>query len=120
MSYVDGLLAAVPTANKAQYIEHAAQAAPLFRKHGATRIVECWGSDVPKGKVTDFYRAVKATDDEVVVWSWIEWPDKATRDAGMAKVMAEMEQVMGDSPMPFDGMRMMFGGFDVIMDTNES
>ena len=115
MSYVDGFVIAVPAANKEAFRKHAAEAAPIFQEYGALRIVECWGDDVPDGKVTDFKGAVKAESDEVVVFSWIEWPDKATRDSGMGKMMAdprskEMEKA------PFDGKRMIFGGFQPIVD----
>jgi uncharacterized protein YbaA (DUF1428 family) len=113
--YVDGFLFAVPKANKEKFIEHAKKGDSVFMELGATRILECWGDDVPHGKVTDFYRAVQAKDDEVVVFSWIEWPDKATRDAGMAKMMEMMktdERMNPEkNPMPFDGMRLMYGGF---------
>ena len=118
MSYVDGVLVAVPTASKTTFKEHAEATIQLFRKHGATRCVECWGDDVPTGETTDFFRAVKAEEGETVVFSWIEWPDKATRDAGMQKVMEEMPTAMADSPMPFDGRRMIFGGFAVIVDSD--
>ena len=115
MPYVDGFVVAVPAANKETYRRHAAEAAPLFKEFGATRMVECWGDDVPKGKVTDFQRAVDAKDDETVCFSWVEWPDKAKRDEAMKK----MEGLMKDdprfdpakNPMPFDGKRMIFGGF---------
>ena len=114
MNYVDGFIVAVPTVNKDAFKAHAAKALPIFRKHGAIRCVECWGDDVPRGQTTDFYGAVKARDDETVVFSWIEWPDKATRDAGMKKVMEDMGADMAD--MPFDGKRMVFGGFQAILD----
>jgi uncharacterized protein YbaA (DUF1428 family) len=115
MAYIDGFVIAVPKANKQKFIDHAAHADPMFIEMGATRILECWEDDVPDGKQTDFRRAVQATADEAVVFSWIEWPDKATRDAGMAKMMAadfsdpRMDPVK--NPMPFDGKRMIFGGF---------
>ena len=115
MKYVDGFVAAVPAANKEIYRRHAAEAVPLFKEFGATRVVECWGDDVPDGKVTDFRRAVQATDEEAVVFSWIEWPDKKTRDAAMSR----MDELMKTdprfnpetNPMPFDGKRMIYGGF---------
>lgn len=113
--YVDGFLIAVPKANKEKFIEHANKGDSVFMDLGATRILECWGDDVPDGKVTDFRRAVKATDEETVVFSWVEWPDKATRDAGMAKMMDLMKtdprMNPATNPMPFDGQRLIFGGF---------
>lgn len=114
MTYVDGFVTAVPTAGKEAYRALAAMAAPLFVEHGALRVVECWGDDVPKGKTTDFWGAVKAEPGEEVVFSWIVWPSKATRDAGHAKVMADPR--MQCAEMPFDGKRMIFGGFDVMLD----
>ena len=115
MSYVDGFVLAVPAANKEAYRKMAAAAAPLFREFGATRIVECWGDDVPEGKVTDFRGAVKATADEVVVFSWIEYPSKEVRDAAVARMMSDPRmKALGD--MPFDGQRMIFGGFRPILD----
>jgi uncharacterized protein YbaA (DUF1428 family) len=114
MNYVDGFVAAVPAANKDAYLAHAKTVLPLFKEFGATRMVECWGDDVPEGKVTDFKGAVKAKEDEVVVFSWIEWPSKAVRDAGMKKLMDDPR--MRDMKMPFDGQRMIFGGFQPILD----
>ena len=120
MSYIDGFVIAVPTANRQAFIDHATKADSIFIEMGATRIVECWGDDVPDGELTDFRRAVKATEDEAVVFSWIEWPDKATRDAGMAKLMsADFSDDRMDpakNPMPFDGKRMIFGGFQPLVD----
>ena len=116
MTYVEGFVAAVPTANKEAYLKHASDAAPLFKEFGATRMVENWGDDVPKGKVTDFQGAVQAKDDETVVFSWFEYPDKATRDAANEKMMADPRmKEMGDN-MPFDWQRMIYGGFDSIID----
>ncbi len=119
MSYIDGFVIAVPTANKQKFIDHANNADSMFMEMGASRVIECWGDDVPDGSSTDFRKAVKATADESVVFSWIEWPDKATRDAGMAKLEAMMEDPdnadprmdPAKNPMPFDGKRMIFGGF---------
>ena len=111
MSYVDGFVAAVPAANRQAYLEHAAKAAPLFTEFGATRVVECWGDDVPRGKQTDFFRAVEAKEDEVVVFSWVEWPSKEARDAGWEKIMADPRMQPGANPMPFDGKRLIYGGF---------
>ena len=119
MSYVDGFVIAVPTANKEAFIAHARQFDPVFLEYGATRVVECWGDDVPHGKLTDFHRAVAARDDETVMFSWVEWPDKATRDAGMKKMMEDprMDPSNKDNPpMPFDGQRMVFGGFTPVVE----
>lgn len=113
MTYIDGFVAAVPKANREAYIEHASKAADLLKTWGATRIVENWGDDVPRGETNDFYGAVQAKDDEVVVFSWIEYPDKATRDAAMKKMMSP-ETMSGIPDMPFDGQRMIFGGFETL------
>ena len=116
MSYIDGFVLAVPTANKQAFIEHAKKLDPIFIELGAIRCVECWGDDVPPGKQTDFQRAVQATAEETVVFSWVEWPDKAARDAGMKKMMEDPRMDPKDNPMPFDGMRMIFGGFQPVVD----
>ena len=115
MPYIDGFVIAVPKANKQKFIDHANLGDSFFMDLGATRILECWEDDVPNGKVTDFRRAVQAKDDEAVVFSWVEWPDKATRDAGMSKMMDSMNtdprMNPEKNPMPYDGQRMIFGGF---------
>ncbi len=111
MSYVDGFVAAVPAANREVYREHASKAAPLFKEYGATRVVECWGDDVKRGTQTDFFRAVAAKDDEVVIFSWIEWPSKEARDSAWEKLMADPRMQPDANPMPFDGKRMIYGGF---------
>jgi uncharacterized protein YbaA (DUF1428 family) len=114
MAYVDGFVVAVPAANKDAYLAQARQALPLFKEYGALRMVECWGDDVPAGKVTDFQRAVQAKENEVVVFSWIEWPSKEVRDAGMKRMMED--ERMKNMTMAFDGQRMIFGGFQPILD----
>jgi uncharacterized protein YbaA (DUF1428 family) len=118
MHYVDGYVLAVPAANRAAYEALAQMSAPLFKEHGALRVVECWGDDVPDGKLTSFPMAVKLEPDEVVVFSWIVWPDKATRDSGMKAAMADPRMDMKNmpQPIPFDGKRMIFGGFQMILD----
>lgn len=114
MPYIDGFVAAVPTANKQKFIDHANLGDPVFIEQGATRVVECWEDDVPDGKVTDFRRAVQAQQEESVVFSWVEWPDKATRDAGMAKFMDD-PRMAAASDCPFDAKRMIFGGFTSVV-----
>ena len=117
MSYVDGFVIAVPAGNRDRFIEHARTADPFFLEQGATRILECWEDDVPDGTRTDFRRAVAAEEGESVVFSCIESPDKATRDAAMAKMMdagfmaSDPRFDPARNPMPFDGKRMIFGGF---------
>lgn len=121
--YIDGFVIPVPAAKRQEFIDHARNADSLFMEMGALRVVEAWGDDVPEGKVTDFRRAVDATSDEIVAFSWIEWPDKATRDAAFARMMSEdfndprMDQAR--NPMPFDGKRMIFGGFAAVVDLPE-
>ena len=119
MSYIDGFVIAVPAANKQKFLEHAKLGDSVFMDLGATRILECWGDDVPPGNLTDFRKAVQAKDDEAVVFSWIEWPDKQTRDAAHAKMVdwmnhpekADPRMHPDKNPMPFDGTRLIFGGF---------
>jgi len=115
MAYIDGFVLAVPDTNRQAFIEHAREFDAIFLEFGATRVVECWGDDVPAGKVTDFRRAVKAEDGESVVFSWVEWPDKATRDAGVEKFMKDPRmEAAGNAP--FDGKRMIFGGFAPVLE----
>lgn len=116
MSYYTGSIAAVPTARRQDYIGYARAAWPVFRDHGATRMVETWGADVPHGHTTDFHRAVEAGEDETVVFSWIAWPDRATCDrASEAMQAAGADQDFGE--LPFDGKRMMWAGFEPIFDS---
>ena len=120
MSYVDGFVLAVETARRDEFVDHARRMDALFLEWGATRVTECWADDVPTGRVTDFARSVQLKDGEAVVFSWIEWPDKATRDA----VMGRMDELMKTddrfnpekNPMPFDGKRMIFGGFAPVVE----
>jgi uncharacterized protein YbaA (DUF1428 family) len=114
MSYIDGMIAAVPKANKGAYLAYAQALAPIFREHGAVKLVDTWGDDVPDGKVTDFRRAVQANAEETVVFSWVTWPDKATRDAGWPKIMQDAR--MAEMKMPFDGKRMVYGGFEQLLE----
>jgi uncharacterized protein YbaA (DUF1428 family) len=115
MTYVDGFVAAVPTANRDAYRRHAQIAAAVFREHGALAVVECWGDDVPEGKLTSFPMAVKRKDDETVVFSWITWPSRQARDEGLKNVMSDSRVQPEFNPMPFDGRRLIYGGFEVIV-----
>ena len=116
MSYIDGFVVPVPVGKKEAYRAAASKAAPVFIEYGATRVVECWGDDVPDGKVTDFKRAVAAKDGENIVFSWMVWPSKQVRDAGMKKVMDDPRMKMTPD-MPFDPQRMILGGFEILIDT---
>ncbi len=121
--YVDGFVIPVPTENRQAFIDHASTADGLFMELGALRVVECWGDDVPEGKVTDFRRAVDATAEESICFSWVEWPDKATRDAAFAKMMSpdfnDPRIDQASNRMPFDGKRMIFGGFVPVVDMGD-
>lgn len=112
MTYVQGFVAAVPAANKDAYIEHAREASKIFLELGATRCVENWGDFTPPGKLTDFQRAVQSKDDEVIVFSWVEYPDKATCESATDKMMTDPR--MENMQMPFDGARMIYGGFETL------
>lgn len=116
MTYVDGFVAAVPTANKDKYSQHASDAAVVFKEHGALSLVECWGDDVPEGTVTSFPMAVKCEPGETVVFSWITWPSKEVRNAGMTRVMEDPRLKPDVNPMPFDGKRLIYGGFQKVVD----
>jgi uncharacterized protein YbaA (DUF1428 family) len=117
MTYVDGFVLAVPTARKDDYRAHAAQFAAVFREYGVLSIVECWGDDVPEGKLTSFPMAVKREPDETVVFSWMTWPSKQARDEGWRRLMEDPRMPRpGSAEMPFDGKRMIYGGFDVLLE----
>ncbi len=116
MTYVDGFLLAVPTAKRENYREMAEQCAVVVKDHGALKTVECWGDDVPDGEVTSFPMAVKCQPDETVVFAWIEWPSRAARDEGMKKAMADPRMQFSPDTMPFDGKRMIFGGFATLVE----
>ena len=115
MTYVDGFVLAVPTANKEAYKEHAEEGAEVFLKYGALQVFECWGDEVPDGELTSFPMAVKCKEDETVCFSWIVWPSKEAREAGMEKCMAD-PYFQGDaSGVPYDGNRMIFGSFETLV-----
>lgn len=116
MKYVDGFVVAVPADQKEAYRQLAAKSVVLFKEFGATRVVECWVDDVPDGNFTDFRMAVKAEDNEEVVFSWIEYPSKEVRDAANQKIMADPRMRELGNEMPFDGKRMIYGGFVPILD----
>lgn len=115
MNYVDGFVAAVPTANREKYLKHAEDAAVVFKEHGALQVVECWGDDVPEGKLTSFPMAVQRKDDETVVFSWVTWPSREKRDEAWKLVMEDPRMQPGSTPFPFDGKRMIYGGFQMIL-----
>lgn len=115
MTYVVGYVAAVPTQNREAYREHVERSATVFKEHGALQFVECWGDDVPEGKLTSFPKAVKCRPDETVVFAWITWASREARDAGMAKVWSDPRMQRGVDPAPYDMGRMIHGGFEVIV-----
>ena len=115
MNYVDGFVAAVPNANRAAYEKHAAQGAAVFKEYGALAVVECWGDDVPEGKLTSFPLAVKREADESVIFSWITWPSREARDAAWKKLMEDPRLSPTNNPMPYDGKRLIYGGFQMIV-----
>ena len=112
MAFVDDFVIPVPTAKREDYIKAAEVAAKVFKEFGATQVVECWGVDVPDGVVTSFTMAVNRKEDESVVFSWVGWPSRQVRDEGMKKVMEDALMINMDAP--FDGKRMIFGGFETI------
>jgi uncharacterized protein YbaA (DUF1428 family) len=116
MTYIDGFVAPVPTANRATYKKHVEEVAHVFKEYGALKLVECWGDDVPDGKLTSFPLAVQKKDDETVVFSWIVWVSKKARDEGMKKVMADPRTQPDVNPMPFDCKRLIFGGFELLVE----
>ena len=115
MTYVDGFVLAVPTAKREVFRKHAQDAATIFKQHGALIVAECWGDDVPEGTVTSCPMAVKRKDDETVVFSWVTWPSRQVRNEGMKQVMADPRMQPENNPMPFDGKRMIYGGFEMIV-----
>ena len=114
MTYIDGFVAAVKTADKESYRAYAQQIGSLFKEYGALDVIDCWGDDVPEGKVTSFPLAVKREDGETVVLGWVNWPSRAVRDEAWKKLMADPRMQPGATAMPFDGKRMIFGGFEMI------
>ena len=121
MSYIDGFVVPVKTSRKAEYVKMASDMAKRFQEWGALAVVECWGDDIPDGKVTDFKRAVAAEPDETVVFSWIVWPSREARDAGQEKMQhdPEMQAGMSKQDQPFSMQRMIFGGFQTVVDSHK-
>ncbi|TNE46033.1 MAG: DUF1428 domain-containing protein [Deltaproteobacteria bacterium] len=119
MTYVDGFVLAVPKDKKQEYLAMSKKASTVFLQNGALQHVECWEDDVPDGKVTSFPMAVKKSEDEAVVFSWITWPDKQTRDEGMKKTMEDPSLQCDMNEPPFDGQRMIFGGFQMAMEASQ-
>lgn len=115
MPYVDGFVAAVPDANRQAFIDHAVGTAAIFKEYGALSVVECWGDDVPEGKITSMHTAVLRKEGETIVFSWVTWPDKATRDAGWQAIYTDPRMATDQNPMPFDGARMIIGGFEMVV-----
>ncbi len=115
MPYIDGFVIPVPTARREEYRAHEAKWWPFFQKLGAQSLVVCWGDEVPPGKQTDFLRAVDARKDETVVFCWMTWPDKATRSAAYTSMETDMAGMEGAMDMPFDGKRLIHGGFEPIL-----
>jgi len=116
MNHIDGFVAAVPDHRREDYLAFARKFAALFKEYGALRVVDCWGDDVPEGKLTSFPLAVKREPAETVIFGWVEWADKAARDAGWRRIEADPRMDPGASAMPFDGKRMIFGAFQTISD----
>lgn len=116
MAHIDGYLIPVPQANKDAYLALAKTMAPMFKKYGATRVVEAWSSVIPEGEHTSFPKSVKLEADEAVVFSWVEWPSKQSRDEGMEKMMKDPFFASDQPAMPFDGKRMILGQFDILLD----
>lgn len=116
MKYVDAFVAPVPAANREQYMEHRNIVAAIFKEHGATSYVECWGDDLPDGEITSFPLAVKRSADETVCLGWAVWPSRDFCDQTMRKLMRDERLSPANCPLPFDCKRLIFGGFEVIVD----
>ena len=117
MTYVDGFVASVQTARRAEYLEHVQKMGLIFKEYGALSVIDCWGDDVPQGKLTSFPMAVQCQPDETVVFGWITWPSREARDEAWKKVMADPRMQTKDEDMPFDGKRLIFGGFEMLTRT---
>lgn len=116
MTYIQGFLVPVPNSRRDEYIDYAKRFAPIWKEFGALDVVECWGVEVPDGKVTSFPKAVDLKEDETVVFSWIVWPSKAVVDEATPKMLEDPRFHPDTSPMPFDGQRIVYGGFEPILE----
>ena len=114
MNYVDGFVTAVPTTKREAFLKHASICAAVLKESGALTVVDCWGDDVPDGNLTSFPMAVKLEAGETVVFSWITWPSKSVRHEGMKQFKADPRIQSDVNPMPFDGKRVIYGGFQVV------
>ena len=123
MSYIDGFVLPVPIANREAFVKYAEAMDPIFMELGALRVLECWGDDIPDGKHTDFRKSVQASDEETVVFSWVEWPDKETRDKAYKQIqeIAKTDDRFNPDkyPMPFDGLRLIWGSFRPVLELNK-
>jgi len=119
MTYFEGFVVPVPEAKREDYRQQADKFSPVFKEFGVQRQVEAWDNDVPEGKVTDFRKAVDAKDDEKVVFSWFEYPNRQARDAANEKMMSDERMKEAGANMAFDGKRMIMGGFDSIVDEGQ-
>ncbi|TVQ89515.1 MAG: DUF1428 domain-containing protein [Deltaproteobacteria bacterium] len=117
MKYFTGFVLPVPADRRQAYLEHARTASTVFREHGVLFAVECWGDEVPPGELTDFYRAVDARSGEAIVFGWMSWASEQACARGMAAAMADPRLAAESNPMPFDGKRMIYGGFVPIVNT---
>lgn len=116
MNYIDGFIIPVPTASREIYKAYAEKSASLFKEFGVISIVECWGDDVQPGKLTSFPQAVLCKEDETVVFSWMTWPSKEVRDTAWEKMMVDPRFAQEAMPMPFDGKRLIYGGFEKLVE----
>jgi uncharacterized protein YbaA (DUF1428 family) len=118
MPYVDGFILPLPLHNREKYLESARLCASVWREHGALEYRECIADDVKPGKLTSFPQAVNLEDGETVVFAWAVYESRAHRDAVLEKVMSDprLASIMKPENMPFDGKRMIYGGFEMVID----
>jgi uncharacterized protein YbaA (DUF1428 family) len=114
-NYVDGYVLAVPAANKDTFIFQIQQNAQIYKEYGALRVVECWGDDVPTGRINSYGHAVQQEEGEVVVFNWIEWPSKALRDSAWPRIFRDRRMQSQKHPQTYDATRMLRGGFQTLV-----